>query len=183
MDCTGGTVAPARARTQFLATSEEATSAVNGCRPDGHATAPAELTSPQSRAKVTANRSAKGSGPSGPRHGNLPAKALLSMIEKSPAVTGLRSHARLAVGFFWLLPRPSSPVHLRMLDIACRERALSDLHQIPQEIRRHRQFGERQSTGSDLLDRTADARSFGMGREPVLCGLPAGLTVCKHIGD
>ncbi len=91
MDCTGGTVAPARARTQFLATSEEATSAVNGCRPDGHATAPAELTSPHSRAKVTANRSAKGSRPSGPRRGNLPAEALLS---DEKICTAFGTHAR-----------------------------------------------------------------------------------------
>src|SRR5882724_1069695 len=61
--------------------------------------------------------------------------------------------------------------------------ALSALHQIPQQIRRHRQLGERQATGSDLLDRTADARSFWVGREPVLGGLLAGLAGCKHIGD
>jgi hypothetical protein len=30
--------------------------------------------------------------------------------------------------------------------------ALSALHQIPQQIRSHRQLGERQATGSDLLD-------------------------------
>src|SRR6478735_4271242 len=72
---------------------------------------------------------------------------------------------------------------LRMLQIACCERALSALHQIAQQIRSHRQLGERQATGSDLLDRTADARSFRMGREPVLGGLLAGLAVCQHIRD
>ena len=61
--------------------------------------------------------------------------------------------------------------------------AISALHQIPQQIRSHRQLGERQAASSDLVDRTADARSLGMGREPVLGSLLAGLTVCKHIGD
>jgi hypothetical protein len=61
--------------------------------------------------------------------------------------------------------------------------ALSALHQIPQQIRSHSQLGERQATGSDLLDRSADARSLRMGREPVLGGLLAGLPGCKHIGD
>src|SRR6266436_9592239 len=59
----------------------------------------------------------------------------------------------------------------------------SALHQIPQQIRRHRQLGERKATGSDLLDRTADARGFRMGREPVLGGLLAGLAGCQHIRD
>jgi hypothetical protein len=44
------------------------------------------------------------------------------------------------------------PVHLRTFLIACRERAFSALHQIPQQIRSHRQLSERQATGSDLLD-------------------------------
>src|SRR5213595_2361621 len=73
--------------------------------------------------------------------------------------------------------------NLRMLQIACRERALSALHQIPQQIRRHRQLGECKAAGSDLLDRTADAGSFRMGREPVLGGLLAGLAGCQHIRD
>jgi hypothetical protein len=61
--------------------------------------------------------------------------------------------------------------------------ALSGLHQIPQQVGRHRQLGERKATGSDLLDRTADARSFRMGGEPVLGGLLAGLAGCQHIRD
>jgi len=47
---------------------------------------------------------------------------------------------------------------------ALREPAHSALYQISQQVRRHRQLGERQAGGGDLLDRTADARCFRMGR-------------------
>src|ERR1700730_18379175 len=60
---------------------------------------------------------------------------------------------------------------------------LSTLHQIPEQIRSHRQLGERQATGRDLLDQTADARRFRVYREPVLGGLLAGLAGCQHLGD
>jgi hypothetical protein len=56
-------------------------------------------------------------------------------------------------------------------------RGPSTLDQIPQQICCYRQLCERGAASSDLLDRTADAYRFGMGREPVLGGLLAGLAV------
>lgn len=107
---------------------------------------------------------------------------------RSPMTRSPRSNERSAVTpmaprrkRFWISCLPL--VHLRTLQIACRERALSTLHQITQQVRRHRQLGERQTTGSDLLDRTADARRFRMGRKPCLGGLLAGLAGCQHIGN
>src|SRR4030095_8398279 len=57
------------------------------------------------------------------------------------------------------------------------------LHQLPQQIRRHRQLGKRKATSSDLVDRTADTGRFRMGRDPTLGGLLAGLAGWQHIRD
>src|SRR5690348_14997523 len=54
-------------------------------------------------------------------------------------------------------------------------RTPSGFDQIPEQVRRHRQLGECQAAGCNLLDRAADARRFGVSREPGLDGLLAGL--------
>ena len=64
--------------------------------------------------------------------------------------------------------------------IACRECALEALHQVPLLIRGHRQLGEREAAGRDLLDRMADARRFRVSGQSALGGLLAG---CQHIGN
>ena|SRR5256885_10429135 len=65
--------------------------------------------------------------------------------------------------------RPTNPASL--------PRGPSTLDQIPQQICRYCQLCKRGAASSDLLDRTADAYRFGMGCEPVLGGLLAGLAV------
>ena len=65
--------------------------------------------------------------------------------------------------------RPTNPASL--------PRGPSTLDQIAQQICGYRHLCERGAASSDLLDRTADADRFGMGREPVLGRLLAGLAV------
>ena len=62
-------------------------------------------------------------------------------------------------------------------------RAASALDQIPQQVRRHRQLGQRQATACDLLDRTSDTGGLRMGRELFPGGLLVGLAGCQHVGD
>lgn len=64
---------------------------------------------------------------------------------------------------------------------ASRPGTTSALDQIPQQVRRHHQFGERQATGGNLLDRAADARRFRMSCEPGFGSLLPGLAGRQHI--
>jgi hypothetical protein len=55
------------------------------------------------------------------------------------------------------------------------------LDQIAKQVRRHCQLRERQSADSNLFDRAADARRFGVSREPDLGSAPTALAGVQHI--
>ena len=100
-------------------------------------------------------------------------------------IGSLRCQARTALrrAFNRTFSSPTLALHDNLtsysrIPFRCRASALD---QIPEQVRRHRQLGEGQAAGRDFLDRVADARRFGVSREPAPGGLLTGLAGCQHI--